>query len=274
MRPTYNAQVIPQYRITTNDDHVAAKALADAITTSRQGIGAPEQGMYAGRLDTRRLARLAVKQTNVFTRPVGARPNRVRVTILIDASISMKKPTRITKDAFGFETVDRNSPTRYQVAAQVARDLANATDLLDWVTCDMLAFTTGVSEARGSGAAVVFPIWETGEATTEVDTLGEVPMMYTEEGYALAMAHDEMRERLQGDEQGLVIIISDGAPGEGQHVTSVVREMADDNIPVVSIAVVKSAHQPMMYGADNVVDYNGSTVAMGYDMAKVIGGVL
>lgn len=260
--------------IHTKRDDVAAKALADAITTSRQGIGAPEVGMYAGRLDTRRLARLACKQTNVFTRPVGARPNRVNVTILVDCSISMKAYTKRNERWGGW---DKSSPTRLMAASQVCRDLVEATDMLDWVTADVLAFTTGVSsqsKTHNQNVTALFPIWETGEETTEVDMLGRVPMGYTEEGYAIATAADEMVERMRPDEQGLVIILSDGAPSEKQHVKSVVEDCARNHIPVVSVAIVPSAAQPMMYGGENVIEYNGSSIALGYDMASVIGGVL
>ena len=267
-RPSFNDRNIAG--IHTKADNVAAKALADAITTSRQGQGAAQTGMYAGTLDRRRLARVATGNLAVFQRPIAPRPNKVRVTILVDASVSMHHRLKRPGDYAGFET----GPRRYEAAAQVARDLAEATDLLDWVTADMLAFTTGWSNAQQNDAVLCFPIWETGEQATEVDSLGNVPMGYTEEGYAIAMAWDEMRERLQGDEQGLVIIISDGAPGEGDHVRSVVADMERDGIPVVSVALVPSAAQPLMYGADNVVDFNGSTIALGYDMAKVIGGVL
>lgn len=252
--------------VKTKGDPVAAKALADAIVTSRQGIGAPQTGRYSGTLDRRRLARFAVGQTNIFQKPQAPRPNKVRVIILVDASTSMRIGVRSG-------TYDWSDTSRYQTAAQVARDLADATDLLPWVTASMYAYTTGY--ARHSGEAVtVFPIWETGEPTTEVDSLGYVPMGLTEEGYALAVARDLMNDARQADEQPLVIIVSDGAPGEGTHVKSVVDDMAHDGIPVVSVAIVKSAAQPMMYGADNVVQFNGSSIALGYDMARAIGGVL
>jgi nitric oxide reductase activation protein len=257
-----------RHSIQTKGDPVAAKALADAIVTSRQGIGAPQTGRYSGTLDRRRLSRFATGQTNIFMKPQAPRPNRVRVIILVDASVSMRAGIK-RNDAYGY------GQTRYAASAQVARDLADATDMLDFVTASMYAYTTSDSRGGEHGSVVsMFPIWETGEPTTEVDSLGRVPMGYTEEGYALAVAHDIMTDSLQNGEQPLVIIISDGAPGEGGHVKSVVADMERDGIPTVSVAIVPSASQPMMYGADNVVDFNGSTIALGYDMARVIGGVL
>lgn len=262
--------------ISTKSDPVAAKALADAIVTSRQGIGAPQTGRYAGTLDRRRLSRFAVGQTNIFTKPQAPRPNKVRVLILVDASVSMRTPLR--RDFSDRDPYDTTS--RYVAASQVARDLADATEMLDWVEASMFAYTTGYAPGiRDTGepngeVVTVFPIWESGEPTSEVDSLGRVPMGLTEEGYALAVARDLMHDSLEGGEQPLVIIISDGSPGEGRHVKSVVADMAAEGIPVVSVAIVKSAAQPMMYGADNVVEFNGSTIALGYDMAKVIGGVL
>ena len=256
--------------VQTKGDPVAAKALADAIVTSRQGVGAPQTGRYTGRLDRNRLARFATGQTNIFTKPAAPRPNNVRVIILVDASSSMrigvKDPSAIDMGGWGFSS-------RYTVAAQVARDLADATDLLPWVNASMFAYTTGYAPHHGD-AVTVFPIWETGEPTTEVDTLGNVPMGLTEEGYALAVARDLMNDARQADEQPLVIIVSDGAPGERGHVKTVVEDMAHDGIPVVSVAIVASAAQPLMYGAENVVEFNGSSIALGYDMARVIGGVL
>lgn len=254
--------------VTTKSDPMAAKALADAIVTSRQGIGAPQTGRYSGTLDRRRLSRFATGQTNIFMKPQAPRPNRIRTIILVDASVSMRVNIRDNGSGYRY-----GGTSRYQAAATVARHLADATDMLPNVTASMFAYTTG-STVRSGDAVTMFPIWETGEPTTEVDTLSHVPMGYTEEGYALAVAHDLMNEARSNDEQPLVIIISDGAPGERDHVKQVVDDMAADGIPTVSVALVPSASQPMMYGHDNVVEFNGSVIALGYDMAQAIGGVI
>ena len=177
----------------------------------------------------------------------------MRVSILIDASGSMQGATVRPgpPDANGRRTYVW-VPSNASTCAQTARDLAMATDLLPWVKADVSAFTTG------NGNVVVFPLWKIGDDTANIDAYGLIPMNGTEEGYAIAFAKDEMQERIAGREQGLIIIISDGAPSEPAHVKWVVEECRNVNIPVVSVALVDNAAQPAMYGRENVVKYDGN----------------
>jgi hypothetical protein len=152
--------------------------------------------------------------------------------------------------------------------AQIARDLAGAMEMLPWVKGDITGFTTGGGEVR------VYPVWKSGQPTSNVEAYNSIPKSGTEEGYALAFARDEMLERLVGREQGLIIIISDGAPSEPGHVKAVVEQCRKDRIPVVSVSLVASAHQPLMYGKENVVDFDGNVRRLARDMARVMGRVI
>jgi hypothetical protein len=155
-----------------------------------------------------------------------------------------------------------------QACCQVARDLAGATEMLSWVTADISAFTTG------RGDVVLFPLWKSGQDTGDIDAYGLIPMGGTEEGFAIAFAQDEMLEHLRGREQGVIIIISDGAPSEPVHVKSVVDACKANKIPVVSVSLVPSAYQPAMYGKDNVIQFDGNVRVLARRMAQVIGRVL
>jgi hypothetical protein len=250
----------------------AHAALAQAITNSRKGRSAPLREQQSGKLDRRRLARVGVGDTRVFIRRGAPAPDKVRVTILVDASGSMNASNarRVYNAELGrYEwPADVDHRSLAQIAAQTCRDLAGATDLLPWVTADVVAFTTG-----GPGV-ILFPLWQTGEPTSDIDAYGKVPMAGTEEGYAIAFAQDELQEHLKGREQGLIIIISDGAPGEPKHVRSVVDSCAKNSIPVVSVALVDNAIQRAMYGRDNVVVFDSNVRKLARDMARVIGRVL
>ena len=246
-------------KVTTTNNRMAHQALAQAITNSRTGGNAPQRFQRHGRLDRRSLARVGVADSRVFIRKSAPAPDKVRVTILLDASASMKAPAN---GRYLYEFT-----SRAQLAAQVGRDLAGATELLPWVTADVVAFTTYQD-------VVLYPLWESGEDTATMDSYSNVRMAGTEEGYAIAYAYDELQERLQSREQGLIIIVSDGSPGERVHVKSVVDTCRKNGVPVVSVAITESAAQPVMYGKENVVKYDKNSLKLARDMAKVIGRVL
>ena len=241
----------------------AEQALSGAIVNARRSPGAPIREQQSGRIDRRRLSRVALADNRVFTAKRGARPSKVRVTILVDASSSMRGLPSWTAEAqkLGISTIN--------LAAQTCRNLAGATDQLDWVTANAVAFTTG-------GAGVLMgPLWKTGEDHEQIDKrLNVIRMGGTEEGYALAMAADDLKDTLQPGEQPLVIILSDGGPSEPAHVKWVVQRMKEDGIPTVSVALTQSAEQPLMYGKENVVTYNDNPRALAKAMARVIGRVL
>jgi uncharacterized protein with von Willebrand factor type A (vWA) domain len=226
------------------------------MTVARKGKGAPLREQRAGRVDRRSLAKVACGDIRVFTRNTAPAPNKVRVTILVDASGSMDSPDW-----------DTGGEYLTTIAAQTCRDLGGATEMLDWVTADVVAFTSHVD-------CDLYPLWKSGESLANIDHYFNISMSGTEEGYAIAFALDEMLERIQSREQGLIIIISDGAPSEPKHVKSVVAMAAQHHIPVVSVALTKSAVQDEMYGIDNVVKYNANTRVLARDMARVIGRVI
>jgi len=244
----------------TRPNAQAEAALSQAITISRHGRSAPLRQQRSGRLDRRSLAKVGVADPRVFIRKSAPGPDRIRVTILLDASGSMSM-----RD---WSPGGDRSRTLQELAAQTGRNLAGATERLPWVTADLMAFT------NGSPGVLVFPIWASGDPLGDVDSYFRVPRGGTEEGYAIAYALDEIIEKRQPREQGLIIIVSDGAPSEPRHVKSVVETARAHGVPVVSVALVPSAHQPTMYGRENVVDYSKSSRKLARDMARVIGRVL
>jgi Mg-chelatase subunit ChlD len=251
-------------KIHTEHRPMAQAALAGALTLARKGKQAPLKDQREGRIDPRRITRAAVADNRIFVRKGAPAPDKIRVTILVDASGSMDSAIRTKNAQGGWDW----GATYAATCCQIARDLAGASDLLPWVTADISAFTTG------HGDVVIFPMWKTGQKPEEIDAYGLIPMGGTEEGYAIAFAQDEMLEHLKGREQGLIIIISDGAPSEPAHVKSVVAQAKKNKIPVVSVALVASAHQPLMYGKDNVIDFDGNVKRLARRMAQVIGRVI
>lgn len=241
----------------------AEQALKSAIVTSRRSPGAALREQRSGRIDRRRLSRVALADNRVFVAKRAPRPMRVRVTILVDASSSMRGLPSYTEEArrVGLQTI--------AIAAQTCRDLAGATEMLDWVTASAMAFTTG------QGGVIMAPLWQSGKPTEDIEKrLNRLHMGGTEEGYALASAGDDLRETRKPGEQALIIILSDGGPSEPAHVKWVVDRLADDDIPVVSVALTDSAEQPLMYGKSNVIKYTNNPRKLARDMAKVIGRVL
>ena len=147
---------------------MAAAALANAMHTSRKGKCAPLREQRSGRLDRGRLARVGVGDTRVFIKKGAPQPDKVRVTILVDASSSMTSP-------IDYRSYDRKAAAT--VAAQTSRDLADATEMLPWVTADVVAFTT-------SGNVDLYPLWKSGDPTSDIDSYYNISMGGTEEGWS------------------------------------------------------------------------------------------
>jgi nitric oxide reductase activation protein len=239
-----------------------AQALSQAIVTSRRGPSLPATQQRGGRLDRRLLARTAVSDGRVFVRNAEPGPDRIRVSILLDASASMD----------GWDWSGTTRMPLADIACQTGRDLAMAMERLPWVHADIWAFTTGYGS--GHQGTVMHHVWESGEPTSNVDSYSNIHKSGTEEGYAIAFALDEMMERITDREQGLIIIVSDGQPSEPKHVAACVAMAAEKHVPVVSVALNDSAAQPLMYGKENVVRYHDNPRTLARDMAKVIGRVL
>ena len=252
----------------TQRNGAAAHALASAITSSRTSPAAPLAGQVSGRLDHKRISRIGTGDLRLFSRPDAPTPDKVRLTILLDASRSMNWLIDVPNG--------HDSATRADIAAQTTRDLAEATDLLPWVHADAIAFTSLAHNAGSNvgGSMGMFPLWESGQDTGDIDAYGTIPMYGTEEGYALAYAGDELIEARKQGEQCLIVLVGDGEPDEARHVRSVVKTLARRGVPVVSVALTEAAAQPAMYGADNVIRYRHEPRALARAMAGVIGRVI
>ena len=269
-----------------------ARALMAAFTSSKTTAAAPTRGLRAGRIDRTRLARLGVGDYKVFTSPLNPKPQRLRVTVLIDGSGSM--------EAYMNGTYTGSGPKRTEVAQQVARDLAEAMTMLPRGTVMGKVYAHGTATASPipgrqqgqmspslhssadnmeEGTAVLFPLWQQGEPTENVDRYSLVRYSGNIDHLALEyVALDLLDEVNPAREQALIIIISDGAPGDQSMVKMVVDDIRRKGVEVVSVSIAPEKElkeaQAKMYGAANVVQYNANVNVMAKEMAKVMGRML
>ncbi len=246
----------PGYRRTKSDVQ-AQRALMGVMHSARKGPGAPEFAQRTGRIDRRRVGRLAYGEGRVFQRPDAAAPQRVKVGILVDASGSM-----------GWGETRPN----IERAAQAARDLAGAFESLPWAEGFVAAHTT----AFGAGP-VYIPIWHSGEPLVYMDDLLTISMNGNEDGFAVAYTAEQVLDGLQANQRGVVIVISDGAPAysDGEtHTRTVVDEYRKRGLRIVSVAIsedMREYTQHQMYGAKDVVAYDKNATVFAQRMAQVIG---
>jgi len=238
----------------TKSDVQAQRMLASVMHSAKRGPGAPEFAQRTGRIDRRRVGRLAYGETRVFQRPDSAAPQRVKVGILVDASGSMSWGNNIVR------------------AAQAARDLAGAFESLPWAEGFVAAHTT----AYGSGP-VYIPIWNSGEPLVYMDDLLTLSMNGNEDGFAVAMTAENVLSGLKPNQRGVVIVISDGAPAyaDGEnHTRAVVDEYRKRGLRIVSVAIsadLREYTQHAMYGSDDVVAYDSNASVFSQRLAQVIG---
>lgn len=251
----------------SKDDPNATRQLAAVMSSARKGPGAPEYAQRNGRIDRRRVGRLAYGEGRVFSRPDAAAPRRVLAHILIDASGSM---------------VSGENKPNVEVAAQVGRNLANAIESLPWARGVMAAHTTARIYSVETGAyehngPVYVPLWKSGEPTEYVDDVLTIDHAGNEDGFAVGFACEDILSDLKRDEKGLLIVLSDGAPAYGggeDHVREVVDFYRKKGIRIVSVAIgtdygIEAQHS--MYGSSDVVEYNDNVSAFAQSLARVIG---
>jgi hypothetical protein len=250
------------YCTPTTDQPRAGQVLAAVINSARKGPGMPERMVRSGRIDRSRLARVSQGDTRVFVNRGAPAPQRVRVHLLVDCSGSM------------LSVGGRNGSTPLiQLAAQAARDLGAAIDLIPWAAGRVYGHTTddhGVYVAR---------IWEKGEDRSYFDNLMRLGLSGNEDGYAIAYVADDLLEEKTSNERGVVLVISDGYPayqngyGHTQHVVEYYRRKGL-RVVAVSIAPAASGDRfAKLYGGD-VVNYDPNTSVFARSLARVIGSSL
>lgn len=248
----------------------AARQLAAVIRSQRKGKKAPLTGLRSGRMDRTRVARLATGDLRVFRAPHSPSPQRVRVILLLDASGSMA----------GHEAT---------ITCQLARDFADAfVSMRGAIVGEIWAHTTGSDEAGGDLIDVT-PLWKSGMKTSAVDEYLTIGFGGNEDGWALAAMGDRLRETIQPNETGIVIVISDGAPAYSvmptggasvfhqsvnAHVRAEAERIRKTGAAVISVSVSPSLHQETqqaMYGLHSVVPYDHNMTVTARRIGTAIG---
>jgi hypothetical protein len=239
-------------------DTNAERMLAGVMASSRTAIGAPERTQRTGRFDKSAARRIASYDYRVFASHVSRTFEKVRFTILIDASGSMAAPA-----TFGGKT------TKVVDAIKVATDIAGAVETLPWASGEVWAH----SSARGTW---VCPLWKSGQPLEYIRDILRLDMGGNEDGYAVAYVAEELLASLAPKERGVLIVVSDGLPAYGygeEHTREVVNGYRARGLRVVSVALghdISKDAQRTMYGQD-VVAYDANVSVFTQRMAKVIG---
>jgi len=239
--------------------NVAAAAIRNAVLKSRGGHTGVDRYQSRGRLDNQGLYRMSMQDTRLFRRVKAPSPTKLLVWIMVDCSGSMA----------GRDVAD---------AASVARALADASSgtpsmrLQVWAWSDPFVY----DQVRYAGAvAGVCKVWESGQPTSQIDAITELPMGGTPDAAVLDWAWRGIKREARGDEQPVIIMASDG---QGDYRLHEVVELARRHkVGVRSVAIGRGMREPQQlqaYGRDKYIPWLGSIVNTARPLATMLTGLV
>lgn len=213
----------------------------DSIKLSREGS-----------VDDDELWRWAADDWRVFQEREEKRLTNARVYLLIDMSGSMGR-------SWG------EGQGKIDAAQRMARLFTEALTSMDGVTPKVFGHT---GDLEGHATSHIFRIWEPGDPMTRLGLISTSDMGNNYDGHAIAWVAKEMMGETQGDEQKILIVVSDGIPaGSGYggeqgmaHVRKVVADCKRKGIRVLQMAIdpeMDADRQKKMY--DEYIPYDPST---------------
>lgn len=238
-----------------------SRALASAITSARTGAPVLDTGHRSGSLDRTRLARLGTGDTRVFKSPAAPGPQRIRVAVVLDGSSSM-----LAQMAVGGGSLE----TRSTVTAQIGVDLAGAFDSLPFIDAALYVHNVNLS------APTVTLLWQKGEPVAYAADYARIHLDGNWDNFAIRFVADDLVEASKGNERLLIVMVSDGSPGDRDSVRQAVADAARQNVQVLSVSVAPDLginDQRYMYG-DHVVEFVPEPTALARLIAQGIGRAL
>lgn len=229
---------------------MAARYIRNALLQSRTGTDEVESHHKQGRLDGRGLVRIGHGDSRVFEQRRAESTGRYLIWVMLDCSGSMRS------------TIHEEAAVGHSLA--VASTAVQSMRMAVWGWSDM------IRPARNTDATVV-KAWETGEDPSQILTLPGVPLGNTPDATSLDWARRAILKEARGDEQPVIIMVSDGE-GEARMEESVERaRRAGVIVRGVSFGGGMSAEAlQSRYGRGNYVAWAGSIVATARPLAAMI----
>ena len=263
------------------EEHVSAPAVAAihrAFTLAKTSHNAWRSYKREGRVDPRRASAGMRGEVDIFQRKTGRSVSKVKVSVLIDASGSM----RDNDTAHITNPLTPTSKRKVGVPAALAAAVFGATiaKALGRVpTIDLDVFQHSAS----FGHLYMKWRWHKGtplgvfnEAVQGIGGGGNA------DGHALFAITTKMLKELKRDQKGIIMIVSDGMPSvysddgtseAGQALIDAVAHARRAGIEVIAVAI-DGSDQSAYYGKDGVLPFKGEWSVLGTDLAKHIGKAL
>lgn len=280
-RATYDPSVDVLPATFNAPDHVSPQAVASihkAFTQSKVSHDNWRSYKREGRLDPRRAAAGSRREMDIFQRKMGKSTTRVKVSVLIDASGSMRYSNTAS-------LMNPNSPTgrrKFGVTSSIAAavfgaTIARALGRIPTVDLDVFEHSAGVNNL------ILKWRWHRG---TPLGVFNETPYGIggggNADGHALYAITTRLLKTLKRGERGLIMLVSDGMPSQysadgkgqaGQALIDAVAFARKNGIEVIAVAV-DGSDQSVYYGKDGVVPFTGDWSEMGKALAVHVGKAL
>lgn len=262
-------------------DHVSPQAVASihkAFTQSKVSHDNWRSYKREGRLDPRRAAAGLRGEQDIFQRKMGKSTTRVKVSVLIDASGSMRFSDTATLMNPDSPSGKRKFKVTSSIAAAVfGATIARALGRIPTVDLDVFEHSAGMDNL------ILKWRWHRG---TPLGVFNETPFGIggggNADGHALYAITTRMLKTLKRGERGLIMLVSDGMPSQysadgksqaGQALIDAVAFARKQGIEVIAVAV-DGSDQSVYYGKDGVVPFDGDWSAMGKELANHVGKAL
>jgi cobalamin biosynthesis protein CobT len=278
-----NQPVMPSaFDVRTLVSQQAVVAIRTAFTQAKTSHRAWKSIQREGRFDVRQAPRIHNGAQDVFKRKVGRSTTHVKVSILIDASGSMR--------GFGSAAIPhpdapkrRIQVSRAAAAALFGATIATALGRVPTIDIDIFQHAAGsmlhlkYRWAKGTPVAVF-----NGAATQSIGPSGNA------DGHALFAITERMKREIKRDEKGIILVVSDGLPSQyaSQNVTASPQERSAGQALIDAVAharragfeviavAIDGSDQSVYYGEKGVVPFDGDWTALGKALGQHVGAAL
>lgn len=227
----------------------ASRFIRDALMRARSGHTSTSRYQKRGSLDNHGLTRVAMQDFRVFSRRHAPGPEKLLVWIMIDCSGSMQAASAD--------------------AATVATAIADAAQHVR--TTRMAVWGWSDSFRRSDYMPGVCRVWQTGQPTTDIAKIADLPQKGTPDSAVLNWAWQAILREAHNGERPVILFASDGG-GYGD-LQMKVAEARDHGVDVYSVAIgedVNREYQQQVYGEGNFVEWKGSILATARPLAGLV----
>jgi Mg-chelatase subunit ChlD len=266
------------------EQHVSAPAVAAihrAFILAKTSHNAWRSYKREGRVDPRRAAAGMRGEVDIFQRKMGRSTSKVKVSVLLDASGSMRDDgtARVINPLTPTDrTVRGKVTTTAAVAAAVfGATIAKALGRVPTVDLDVYQHSASFDQL------IIKWRWHKGTPLAVFnESIEGIGGGGNADGHALYAIGKKMLKELKRDQKGIIMVVSDGMPSvyakdgkseAGQALIDAAAFCRRNGIEVIAVAIA-GEDQSVYYGKDNVIPFNGEWGVLGTTLAQHIGKAL